>query len=255
MSHTKHLAFALLLFILAAGALTAGGEAFSGAFDGKAFDGKYGMEWVFKKDKDSVSVSVMIFQDIKGKSKKSLSRGPGKNVKIDGDKLEFEIDWVQSQPKKGPPKDAKYVAEIKDNKLTVNWTAGDDKGELTATNRNPQAIAKKDGKKKDESKKPAAEKLYLSDLIDAKGIPVQKGMVVTKLGMVIVMGNKSKALDLKVTKDTKFIVMDGDEAKTFDQKTVLDDPAIRASFRERFVTIERQAGVALSVTTTPAKKK
>ncbi|HYT89105.1 MAG TPA: hypothetical protein VEL76_10390 [Gemmataceae bacterium] len=251
MQHVKPLAFALLLFLLAAGTLTAGGDAFLGAFDGKGFDGKSSMEWVFKKGKDgAVSVSVMIFQP-QGKSKKSLGRGPGKNVKVQGDKLEFEIDWFQSQPIKGP-KGAKYVAEINDNKLTVNWSAGDDKGELTAVNRNPKVVAKKDDKKGDKTKS-VTSKVYLSGLTDDKLIPIQKGTV-TQLALVIPMGKASKAQWLKVTRDTKFVLVNGDESKTYNQNNVLDDPAVRMEFRERYVTLERQGNVALTVTATAKKK-
>jgi len=251
MQHVKPLAFALLLFLLAAGTLTAGGDAFLGAFDGKGFDGKSSMEWVFKKGKDgAVSVSVMIFQP-QGKGKKSLGRGPGKNVKVQGDKLEFEIDWFQSQPIKGP-KGARYVAEINDNKLTVNWSAGDDKGELTAVNRNPKVVAKKDDKKGDKTKS-VTSKVYLSGLTDDKLIPIQKGTV-TQLALVIPMGKASKAQWLKVTRDTKFVLVNGDESKTYNQNNVLDDPAVRMEFRERYVTLERQGNVALTVTATAKKK-
>jgi hypothetical protein len=65
----------------------------------------------------------------------------------------------------------------------------------------------------------------------------------------------SKAEFLKVTKDTKFVVVNGDESKTYDQNTVLDDPATRAAFRERHVMIQRQGNTALVVTATAVKDK
>jgi hypothetical protein len=51
------------------------------------------------------------------------------------------------------------------------------------------------------------------------------------------------------------VVVHGDESKAYDQKTVLDDPAARAAFHERYVMLERQGNVALTVTATITKEK
>lgn len=97
--------------------------------------------------------------------------------------------------------------------------------------------------------------MYLSGLITDRGIPAQKGNTVKQLGLIIVMGKGSKAQYVDVTKDTKFVVVDGDEQKTFDHKSVVNDAAIQAAFSERYVTLERQGPVALVVTATAPKKK
>jgi hypothetical protein len=249
---------AMALFFCAATALALSaedGKEFYGIFNGKAFDGTRDMQWKFLRNKDGITISATI-KDAKDpkakKGSKNLALGSGHDIKVQGNTLEFTMQWAQSQPIKGP-KDAKYVAEIKGDMLIVKWTAGDEKGELQAKNANPQ-VAKKD--KKDDKKEPAASegKAYLSGLTDDKKIPIKKGTV-TQLALVQVMGNASKAEWLKVTKDTKFVVVDGDEKKTYDQKTVLDDEATRAAFHERYVTLERKGNVAVTVTATAVKKK
>jgi hypothetical protein len=218
------------------------------------------MEWWFNRNKDGITIAVYIRDPKEPKAKKNppiLALGSGRDIKVQGNTLEFTVQWSQSHKIKGP-KDAKYVAEIKGDALVVKWAAGDEKGELEAKNRNPR-VAKKDdkkGDKKDDKKDPAATegKAYLSALTDDKKIPIEKGTI-TQLAIIHVMGNASKAEWLKVTKDTKFVVVDGDEKKTYDHKTVLDDADARAAFHERYVTLERKGTVAVTVTATAVKKK
>lgn len=237
-----------------------GGDQFYGRFLGKSFDGTREMLWVLLRNKDGITISASIKDAKDPKSKKSprnLGLGAGRDIKLNGDKLEFTLQWAQSQTIKGPA-DAKYVAVVKGDQLIVNWTAGNEKGELTAKNENP-AVAKKDDTKdakKDDKKAPgsAAQNVYLSGLMDSKGVPIQKGTI-TQLAIIIVGAKSSKAEFLKVTADTKFIVKDGDDPKTYNQKTVLDDPNVSAAFRERQVSLERQGNVAITVTATAVKKK
>jgi hypothetical protein len=188
-------AMALFLCSAVTATLSAqGGDAFYGIFHGKAFDGTRDMEWQLLRNKDGITVSVTIKDPKDPKSKKSprnLALGSGRDIKQQGDALEFTLQWSPSHQLKGP-KDAKYVAEIKGDTLLVKWAAGDEKGELQARNQNP-AVAKK-GDKNDDKKNPAgnAQRVYLSGLMDSKGVPVVKGTI-TQLAIIIVTGKSSKA--------------------------------------------------------------
>ena len=273
MKSASGLALAILFFTVPAFHLAAQGRnPFFAGYQGKSFDGEHKMSWSFgRKNDGSITVSVLIPNPDAGKVKgkkppPNYGQAEGINVELKGDQLEFELKWSQRHKIKGP--DAKCVATVKGNDLTVKWTAGDEKGEITAVNTtNPIVIAKKDDKKKEEKKpvvaeekkkdekpKAAGEKVYLSGLTDDRGVPIQKGTI-TQLSIIIVGAKSSKAQVYKVTKDTKFVVVDGEESKTYDQKTVLSDTAVRAAFHERYVTLERQGTIALTVTATAPKKK
>jgi hypothetical protein len=250
--NAKRLAVILCAVLTATLTARAADEAPYGKFEGAAFDGTHDMQWTFLRGKDGPTISATIRDPKDPKAKgnpRNLALAGGRDIKVTGNTVEFTLQWSDSHKLRGP-KDAKYVAEVKGDTLTVKWTAGDEKGELKAKNQNP-AVAKKDDKKA-----PAGEpqKVYLSGLTDDKGIPIEKGTI-TQLALVHVMGNASKAEFLKVTKDTKFVVVDGDEKKTYDQKTVLGDPTVRAAFRERQVTLERKGNVAVTVTATAVKDK
>lgn len=254
--HRGLIASVCILFLSAGYLAAQGGNQFYGLFLGKSFDGTREMHWQLLRNKDGISISATIKDPKDPKSKKSprnLGLGYGRDIKLNGDKLEFTLLWGQSQPIKGPD-GAKYVAVVKGDQLIVNWTAGNEKGELTAKNENPE-VAKKDDKKDDKKGAGAtAQNVYLSALMDSKGVPIQKGTI-TQLAIIIVGAKASKADFLKVTGDTKFIVKDGDDQKTYNQKTVLDDPNVRAAFHERQVSLERQGNVAITVTATAVKKK
>jgi len=253
--NAKRAATALFVFTTLAVALPAraADTAPYGKFEGPSFDGTRVLEWTFLRNKDGVTISATIKDPKAPKAKTNppiLGLGGGRDIKADGGKVEFTLQWSGSHQIKGP-KDAKYVAEVKDGVLIVKWIAGDEKGELQAKNPNP-AVAKKDDKKP-----PAGEpqKVYLSGLLNEKGVPASSGTV-TQLALVRVMGTASKAEYLTVTKDTKFVVVNGDEKKTYDQKSVVTaDAATKAAFSERYVTLERQGNVAVTVTATAVKDK
>lgn len=262
---------AIALFSIAAFPLVAGDRTtFFGAFDSKSFDDAHVMNWSFGKTQDGtkvIAVAVREATKVKTKVMKSLGEGRATNVKVQGDKLEFELEWSKKHKVKGPA-DAKYVAEYKGNDLLIKWTAGNEKGELLAINRNPPVVAKKDPKKDDKKIEPkdqkkddtktgtgTGEKVYLSGLITDKGIPALKGNTVKQLGLVIIMGKTSKPQYVDVNKDTKFVVVDGEDKQTYDQKSVVNDPQVHAAFKERYVTLERKGNMALTVTATAAKKK
>src|SRR5262245_31038876 len=80
-----------------------------GKFDGPAFDGTRVMQWTFLRNKDGVSVQVTI-KDPKGpKDKKNppiLGLAGGRDIKVNGDAVEFTLAWSGSHKIQGP-KDAK----------------------------------------------------------------------------------------------------------------------------------------------------
>jgi hypothetical protein len=271
MKSALRLALVVLFFVVAAFHVAAQGRnPFFAGYQGKSFDGEHEMKWSFgRKNDGSITVGLFIpnpdAAKVKGKKPPpNFGQAEGINVKLDGDTLAFELKWSQRHKVKGP--DASCVATVRGNDLLVKWTSGDEKGEITAVNTtNPVVVAKKNdkkdekkpaiaGEKGDEKPKAKGEKTYLSNLMDERGNPATNGAV-TQLSVVIVGAKSSKAQFYNVTKDTKFVVIDGDENKAYDQKTVLADPAVRGAFRERYVTLERQGNIVLTVTATAPKKK
>jgi hypothetical protein len=228
-----------------------GGQRFEGSWDGFGFGARNKVEWNVKKGDDgAISITATIRGQVKDKTKPKdkkpktietvVGMGTGKEVKLEGDKLQFQMEWSADSTVKGPA-DAKYVATATGNQMFIKWSNADSSGEYSAIKRVVVA-------KKDDTKKAPGARAYLS------GLQVEKG-IVTELAMVVVTAKASKAEYVKVTKDTRFIYVDGDVSKTFDRKSVLDDAEVKSALKERYITLERMGNVALSITFTPVKKK
>ncbi len=232
-------------------ALAGQGERFEGTWEGFGFGARNDVEWTFKKGDDgAISITATVRGQVKDKTKPKdkkpkttkmvVGMGTGKEVKLEGDKLQFQMEWSAESTVKGPA-DAKYVAAATGNQMFIKWSNAEGSGEYAAIKRAVVA-------KKDDTKKAPGARAYLSSLQVEKGI-------VTELAMVVVTAKASKAEYVKVTQDTRFIYVDGDVSKTFDRKSVLDDAEVKAALKERYVTLERMGNVALTVTFTPVKKK